>query len=153
MKNRLAPLALVAAGILALTGCGDPEAEARESASQQAEMRAALEASAPRTVLVEVEPVRTYDFYERLGDKPTATVSVNTSEGTEQADVNLPMIDNQADPGATYSLARGEVLSMSAQIEEGAAGILCRISVDGTVLVEKTSTGRYSVVSCAATIE
>ncbi|VXA93724.1 hypothetical protein [Citricoccus sp. K5] len=154
MKHRLAPFALAtAATLLALTGCGDPEPEARESASQQAEMKAALEAMGPRDVLIEVEAVKPHEFNSATGKDPSAMVTLTGVDGTEQGTYTLPLQNKTGTSGVTRKMDAGEIVSMSAQLQEGAAGVLCRISVDDEVVAEKSSSGRYSVASCVATIE
>lgn len=152
MKNRLAvPLLLTAT--LVLAGCGDPQAEARESAAAQAEMEAVLQAMSPRDVLIEVDAVRPFETNELTGNEPTATVTLTGVDGTEQGTYALPLENKTGTSGVTRKMDAGDIVSMSAQIQEGAGGVMCRISVDGEVVTEKSSSGRFAVASCVATIE
>ncbi|HRO31287.1 hypothetical protein [Citricoccus sp.] len=80
-------------------------------------------------------------------------ITIGTGDGTEQGQYKLPWKNKGGTEGVTYRMNAGEVLSMNAQVTQGANGILCRISVDGEVVVENTSTGEYAVVSCVASVE
>lgn len=153
MNLRRVSALLVLTG-LALTGCGG-QAEAEASRSAEASERAAawLDSSRPREVVLEVEPVGKTGTVALPKASALGRITVNDGSGTEQGQYRLPLMNKGGTEGVTYKLGPGEVLSMNAQLVEHAEGILCRITVDGEVVSEKSSGGRHAVVSCVARIE
>jgi hypothetical protein len=86
-------------------------------------------------------------LYEVTGDAARALVTFGTDGAvTQQNGVGLPWqrTGPVAEDAATYTL--------TAQSSSDDAGrITCRISVDGTVIAERTSSARYSVTTCVGT--
>ncbi|GAA4796905.1 hypothetical protein GCM10023200_36310 [Actinomycetospora chlora] len=86
-------------------------------------------------------------LYEVTGDAARALVTFGTDSAVSQENgVGLPWQRTRpaAEDAATYTL--------TAQSSSDDAGrITCRISVDGTVIAEQTSSARYSVTTCVGT--
>lgn len=91
--------------------------------------------------------------YEVTSDAPTAgNVSYATFDnggmGQEQvADTPLPF-SNEVDLGDAEFLETN-IFSLVAQATDGATTISCKITANGEVLSEQTSTGQFAVVSCS----
>ncbi len=91
--------------------------------------------------------------YEVTSDAPTAgnvTYLTASSSGTGQeqvTDAPLPFTETIEVPlegGFDY-----QAFSLVAQTAQGGTTISCKITVDGEVVAEQTSTGEFSVVSCS----
>lgn len=91
--------------------------------------------------------------YEVTGDGGPATVSYMTAEGgnaSQQQDTAaaLPWSTTVTVPEAgSYDYQGFTLVAMAAG---DATTITCRITVDGEVVAEQTSTGAYSIASCSA---
>lgn len=90
--------------------------------------------------------------YEVTSDSPTAanvTYSTYTDEeeGTQQAtDPALPFSTTlEVERGGTFDF---NIFSLTAQASQDATTITCKITLDGQVISENTSTGSFAVASC-----
>lgn len=148
-------IAIAAAALLALslTGCGaasTPTADAPADSSSAAPVEEAAapaeEADAPRTV--------TYDVTSDAGTASNITYMTfnDGGSGTEQAtDAAVPFtkaVEIKEDGAFEMS-----IFSLTAQGSADATTITCKITVDGEVISEQTSTGQYAVVSCSGSPE
>lgn len=86
-------------------------------------------------------------LYEVEGTQTLASVTYETPTGTSQGDVDLPMRNKAGDLGLKMRMASGSFVYISAQGQKSYGTVTCRITVNGTVISENTSTG-YGVVSC-----
>jgi hypothetical protein len=138
---RFQKLTLSAAAILLLAGCSAPAVTA--PAADPADSAApAEEAAASRTVVYEV----TSDA-GTAGNVTYLTFN-NGGSGQEQAtEAPLPFsktIDLEDD-----GMFESSIFSLTAQASADATTISCKITADGKVVAEQTSTGQYAVVSCS----
>jgi len=138
--------------LLTLTGCSAtttdtaspaPAATADSAAPAPAEEAAA---DAPRTV--------TYDVTSDAATAGNVTYMTfnDGGSGTEQAtDAAVPFTKSVeiADDG----MFEMSIFSLTAQASAEATTITCKITVDGQVISEQTSTGQYAVVSCSGSPE
>lgn len=140
-------LAIVAVFILAqLAGGGDDvEATASSDPTAQSSEAAAQPTEAP------ADTGRTVT-YEVTSDAVTATsVTFTTMDdgemGQEQAtEATLPLTKEvQIGKAGAFSL---DSFGVSAQAGPDATTISCKITVDGEVVAEQTSTGPYAMVMC-----
>lgn len=90
--------------------------------------------------------------YEVTSDAPTATnITYSTftdgNDGTQQAtDAALPWSQSiEVERGGDFDF---NFYSLLAQASQGATTISCKITFDGQVLSEQTSTGEFAVVTC-----
>jgi hypothetical protein len=137
-KRGLAILALVvavAALVAVLNGSKDDGAER----GQVERMTKALEASVPVEVVYELE-----------GSVPYASVTMITPTGMQQLEPDIPLVTTAGATGLRFTFDRGEFVSIAAQkvAGSGRGTITCRISVDGQVISENTSTAAYGIASC-----
>lgn len=97
-----------------------------------------------REVLLEVE-----------GDDNTlwADVTFSVDGGTEQlSGTDLPLSRTETGSGIRMEAQSGDFLYLTAQRDDDGQGeITCRISVDGEVISEVTSSGSYVIASCSGT--
>lgn len=149
--KKIAPT-LVIATLLAmgLAGCADREAEEQDARERAESILAALE---PKKVRVEVE----WESYipPREGEKTSARITIGTEDGTEQGSYDMPLTAKNGDAGVLLDAGSSGRISMNAQSQGDGVGVItCRLSSeDGTVLVEKSSSGKYAAVSCSATVD
>lgn len=129
-------LLLIVVAILATAPARNAERE-RESAAQTARL---VEAMAPRTVLYEVE-----------GTALVAGLTMETPTGTSQVDVRVPMEDTSGSPGVTQKFNPGSFVYIAAQNQMEKGIVTCRITVDGVVISENTSSGAYGIATCDGT--
>ena len=88
---------------------------------------------------------------DEVSDKPpnAATyVMVTTPTGTEQATPSLPLRNQAGELGVTHEFGPGEFVYVSAQNEGEYGSVTCRITVDGVVVSENTSSGAYGIATC-----
>ncbi|MCQ2001154.1 MmpS family transport accessory protein [Arthrobacter zhaoxinii] len=133
MKRKLAATAVLLLAA-SLTGCGggDEPADAQEPASEEAKTH---------TILFEVS-----------SDSPTSpsvivSGKVGANEDEQLTDVALPFTRELTDKNETEYESFYDV---SATKDESATSITCKITVDGEVMEEQTSTGAESAY-CAVT--
>jgi hypothetical protein len=123
-------LALTAVALLALTGCSAGSPSPADAASEQ------------RTVVYDV----TSDA-ATSGNVTYLTFNAGAAGQEQATDAPLPftkeiVLDDDA-------LFESSIFSLVAQAAVGATTISCKITVDGEVISEQTSTGEYAVVSCS----
>jgi hypothetical protein len=148
MRARIAIVAVAAAALLTLVGCSSGAG----AANAPANTTPASSSSTPTAT-----PTKAADHtavYEVTSDAATANnityfTLTNGNSGQEQAQgAPLPWTK-------TITLASGFLsynsMSLVAQATGDATTISCKITIDGVVKAEQTSTGAYSVVTCAAT--
>lgn len=115
----------------------------------QEEAAAALD-SLTTEVHFEVEGTESYNLD---GDGMAADVTVSGPDGSEQGQNLAVPMNRDGVPGIVKHLAAGSAVSLVAQISSDEPGaITCRITADGVVVSEKTSEGRYAVVSCSGKV-
>lgn len=127
---------LVAAAVV-LVGMASCANDQRERADQ-ARIEQAV-ADAPRAVV-----------YEMTGDGAYFAMTAKTPDGTVQANPDLPL---KVEGGGSFgfSASAGDFVYLSGQATQGRE-LTCRILVDGEVIAENTSTGKYTVVTCDGTV-
>lgn len=101
----------------------------------------------PQDRLVEPEPLLDVTYYVE-GSAGTASLTMATPSGTEQATVALPLINTRGEIGVGHRASRGEFLYISAQNQDESGTVTCRITLDGVVVSENTSSGAYGIASC-----
>lgn len=100
--------------------------------------------------LLSLHPVATKThevLYEATADSYTGggrsgLVTAQTVAGTTQGTGLLPFSDTIRD------FHRGDFVYISVQNQQPAGSVTCRITVDGTVVSENTSTGAYAIATC-----
>lgn len=92
--------------------------------------------------------------YEVEGTVASVDVTMATPSGTKQFSADVPMrpADLPGLDGLRATVVAGQFLYLSAQQDIGGTTTTCRITVDGVVLAENTSTGRYSIVTCSGVV-
>jgi hypothetical protein len=85
-------------------------------------------------------------LYEAIADGNTGggrtgMVTGQTPGGSSQGTGPLPFT-------ATYSFHTGDFVYLSVQNQQPAGSVTCRITVDGVVVSENTSTGGYTIATC-----
>jgi hypothetical protein len=131
-NHRIAGFGLIAAAMLTMTACGGSSSTANTGYST---------------------PIKTTSevVYEVFGRQTSASVTIETPTGTSQKDISLPlMIKASTDTGLTYTFQQGSFVYISAQGRGGPFEVICRITVDGTVISRNSATG-YGVASCKGT--
>jgi hypothetical protein len=120
----------------------------RDSPADRAASQARIaEALAPSRHIVVYELTTT-------GAPTSADITYSTPSGTgQQQGVDVPLTSkNSGSPGITLTdVASGQFLYLSGQLKDGDQDLTCRITVDGKVVAENTSSGEFSIVSCKAT--
>jgi hypothetical protein len=102
-----------------------------------------FEPSTPRTNEV---------LYEVEGTARSASVTMATPTGTRQASPDVPMTRTESgERGLEMTVAPGTFVYISAQNNDGHGTIKCRITVDGVVVSENSSSGGYAIASCEGT--
>lgn len=91
-------------------------------------------------------------LYEAEGQRArglrSASITLQTPDGSSQAQVNLPMRTKAGDTGLTYTFTTGDFVYLSVQNQDAAGSVTCRITVDGSVISENTSSGGYAIATC-----
>jgi len=93
--------------------------------------------------------------YEVEGTAPGADITMTDSSGSisQQSGLAVPLQSTSGEPGIRLPIPCGDFASISAQNTGGRGTITCRITADGVVLDETSSSGAYVIASCDATIE
>jgi hypothetical protein len=89
-------------------------------------------------------------LYELEGTATSANVTMATPTGISQFAADVPMHSKSGAVGLRQQVQSGQVLSLAAQQDMGGTTITCRITVDGVVVAENTSTGQFSIATCEA---
>lgn len=87
--------------------------------------------------------------YEVEGDGAYFDLTAETPTGTTQATPDLPLRLDTGEP-MTFEFQPGDFVYVAAQSKDGRT-ITCRITVDGTVVSENTSTGKFGIATCKGT--
>lgn len=83
----------------------------------------------------------------------SATYTIQTPTGTAQGAINLPMKTRDGDTGLTVpGFNTGDFVYLSVQNADAAGSVTCRITVDGVVISENTSTGGHIIASCKGVV-
>lgn len=87
--------------------------------------------------------------YEVEGSVKWADVTMQTPTGTSQITPDVPMVQAaNGTPGLTFKFPAGSFVYIAAQ-KKGAGGIItCRITVDGYVVAENSSSAAYGIATC-----
>lgn len=139
MKNtqRLAIVGAIAA--LALTGCSAPS-----TASPAASAAPSSAPAAGRTV--------TYDVTGDGGAASNISYSTfNGGGGGSESAANAPLPFQKVIPLQASTILSSSVFSLVGQAGQNGTTISCKITVDGKVIAQQTSTGAYAVVTCSGT--
>lgn len=90
--------------------------------------------------------------YEVEGTAEMASITISVpGGGTSQAsDIDVPM-QTSSHVGLRNTFSSGEFLYLSAQNSQDHGTIICRITVDGVVVAEVTSSGAYVIATCDGT--
>lgn len=141
MKKTFATAAalLLAASLSACSSSEAAPAANNETGSQES---TAPEASESHSVV-----------YEVTGDSATAgnvtyMTATNGNVGTEQAN-GAPLPFTKEIILEDKGLFEANVFSLTAMTDDAGTSISCKITVDGEVIAEQTSTGQYAMVSCS----
>lgn len=80
----------------------------------------------------------------------SARITLQSADGgTQQSEINLPLKNRQGGTGITIpGFSTGAFVYLSVQNTDAAGSVTCRITVDGTVISENTSSGGYVIASC-----
>jgi hypothetical protein len=91
--------------------------------------------------------------YEVEGTVRWADVTLETPSGTSQQTPDVPLVSAASgERGLRFTFPSGSFAYIAAQ-KKGAGGtITCRISVDGRVVSENTSSAAYGIAVCKGTI-
>ncbi len=114
-----------------------PGRAAQAEADRQAQIARIAEAMAP----VDVE-------YEVEGSATSVNITMETPSGTSQGSDKAVPLRTDAGNGITLSFSRGSFVYISAQNQGESGTVTCRITVDGKIISENTSSGAYSIASC-----
>ena len=98
-------------------------------------------APASRTTPVQVK-------YEVEGTASSVDITIETPSGTSQGSDKSVPLRTDAGNGITLSFPRGSFVYISAQNQGEDGTVTCRITVDGEVVSENTSSGAYSIATC-----
>ncbi|ARC55962.1 Putative membrane protein mmpS5 [Frondihabitans sp. 762G35] len=143
MKKLHVSAALILAA-LALTGCSSTTttgAAPADTTAAKTQSSAPAKAATTRSVT-----------YEVTGDGTKAmnvTYLTFNGGGSSQAQAtSAPLPFKKVIPIKSDQLFESSIFSLVAQADDGTK-ISCKITVDGKVIQEQTSTGQYSVVTCS----
>ena len=103
-------------------------------------------------------------LYEVDGSASAADITLETGSGTSQQSVKVPLTSKSSGKkGLTFNMERGAFVYISAQntgqMRPGASinspdfygRVTCRITVDGKVISENSTTSKYGIASCKGT--
>lgn len=84
----------------------------------------------------------------------TVTYTIQTDNGgTSQGETNLPMKNRNGGTGLIFSgFSTGDFVYLSVQNKDAAGDVTCRITVDGKVISENTSSGGYAIATCKGSV-
>lgn len=150
--RRLPAWSRVLVGVIIIFAVGRLILGATQSSAgaDQEQVDAAL-AGMAKNVVFEVEGEERYSS-DRWG--MSVDVTITDPSGTQQGTgKDVPLGPSGGPPGLRRTLATGSPVSLTAQISSDDSGtVTCRITADGVVIVENTSSGGYAVVSCTGTV-
>lgn len=121
----------------------------------------ACSAGSSSTPVSAAKPSTVTVLYEVDGTASGADITIETGDGTSQQSVKVPLTSKSSGKqGLTFTMQRGSFVYISAQnkgkMRPGASvnspdfygSLTCRITVEGTVISENTTTGEYGIASC-----
>lgn len=144
MKSILAVGAIASATLLLLSACSSGGSSTAASAAR------------PSTVKV---------LYEVDGTSTGADITLETGDGTSQQSVKVPLKGKTSgNRGLTFVMQRGSFVYISAQNKgkmnpnftsssDFYGTVTCRITVDGVVVSENTTTSQYGIATCKGTAD
>lgn len=135
-----APGSLLTAGAaLLVLAAGLAWAQQADNSSSPTVAPSAAPAAVPLVALYEIE-----------GTAASVNVTMATATGVKQFASDVPMHakDVPAIAGLQATVRPGQALYLSAQQDLGGTTVTCRITVDGTIIAENTSNGRFRIVTC-----
>ena len=86
--------------------------------------------------------------YEVEGSALSAGLTMSTPTGTQQNTVGLPLRNTAGEAGVGHTARSGEFLYISAQNQAQSGTVTCRITLDGDVVSENSSSGAYGIAQC-----
>ncbi|MFT3871542.1 MAG: MmpS family transport accessory protein [Nocardioides sp.] len=87
--------------------------------------------------------------YEVEGTPAYADITISTPTGTQQASPDVPLRTKSGERGITiHTSTTSWSPYISAQNPNEFGRVTCRITLDGTVISENTSTGSYGIAVC-----
>lgn len=92
--------------------------------------------------------------YEVEGTAAVANITYTTSSGiAQQSSVKVPLTaKGGSQRGITFTMDRGDVVSISSQNRGSSGSLTCRITVDGVVVSTNTSSGAYTIATCSGSV-
>ncbi|WP_426938582.1 hypothetical protein ACQCSV_13565 [Pseudarthrobacter sp. S3] len=100
-------------------------------------------------------------LYEVVGTATGADITIETGDGTSQQSISVPLKSKSTGAnGLSFTMKRGAFVYISAQnkgnMRKGASvsdadfygSLTCRISVDGTIISQNSTTSKYGIASC-----
>ncbi|NUU19045.1 hypothetical protein HP550_17490 [Cellulomonas humilata] len=114
-------------------------------------VRAVLDASnaTPWSSSWRVEIPKGDVLYEVEGTAASASITMSTASGTEQADIDLPLTTKSGEVGLCLTNPIQHPY-ISAQNKGRTGTVTCRITVRGVVESENTSSGAYAIATCSS---
>lgn len=83
----------------------------------------------------------------------SATYTLQTPTGGAQGDINLPMMTRDGDTGLTFTGFRsGDFVYLSIQNGDAAGSVTCRITINGDIISENTSSGGHVIATCKGVV-
>lgn len=97
--------------------------------------------------------VARYVTYEAEGSRTSSgSVTMAMPDGTQQADVRLPMKNDAGREGLRFCAVPGEFVYIAVQNQKDSGAVTCRITVDGQQVAEITSSGAYVIATCDGSV-
>lgn len=88
-------------------------------------------------------------LYEVEGTASSVSITIEAPGGTQQgADKAVPLTTQTGKRGLTFFFEPGSFVYISAQNQDSSGSVTCRITVDGVVIAENTSSGGYTIATC-----
>ena len=132
MRNTI----LVIVAVLALAGCNGKTPVAQ---------------TPPRVTPVVTKHTVVYEAEDpEAGELRTASYTLRSDDGgTRQGNIDLPLRNQNGTTGLTFTgFGSGAFVYLSIQNGDEYGSVPCRITVDGTVVSENTSSGGSTIATC-----
>lgn len=75
---------------------------------------------------------------------------METATGSSQSNIDIPLTAQSGNVGLRLKMAPGQFVYISVQGGKDYGSVVCRITVDGTVISENTASG-YGIATCQGT--
>ena len=138
LRNRWALVVGAVIVVAVIIGAATQPARDRRKEEERAQAAAQLaELLAPVEVLYEVE-----------GTARSVSLTLEAPSGTQQGSNKAVPLKTDSGNGIRMEFERGAFVYISAQNEGESGTVTCRITVDGEVISENTSSGAYTIASC-----